>query len=127
MAAKKTAPKKAAAAAPKKAAPKKAAPKKTAATPTTAKATKPAAPKKAAPKKAAIKVNDAQLALLKTVEGKGEGGHFAEKGEGPKLTALATKKLLKAAKKDKATGKAPYVLTAAGKKYLASSAATPTS
>jgi phage gp29-like protein len=116
MAAKKAAPKKAA---PKKAAPKKAAPKKAA----PKKAAPKAGTKKAAPKKTtAVKLNDNQIALLKrVVDAVAAGGYkCADRKEETSIRSLLTKKLVKAGKKDKATGKAPYLPTATGKKKLPS-------
>lgn len=109
---KKAAPKKAA---PKKAAPKKAAPKKA--------AVKKAAPKKAVKKATAIKITEKQRDLLQKVAGAGATGYTAEKAEGRALDGLKVKKLLKSGAKDKATGKAPYLVTKAGEKALAAAAA----
>ncbi len=108
---KKAAPKKAA---PKKAVVKKAAPKKA--------AVKKAAPKKAAKKAPGIKITDKQRDLLKKVATAGAGGYSAEKAEARALEGLKVKKLLKNGAKDKATGKAPFHVTKAGEKALATPA-----
>ncbi len=81
---------------------------------------KAAAPKKAAPKKApAIKVTDKQRELLQKVLAAGESGFTTDqKAEERSLEALKEKKLLKKGAKDKATGKAAYMVTNLGKKTL---------
>lgn len=88
-------------------------------------AAKKATTKKAArPKAAAVKLSSSQHELLKKVHGAGEGGYSADKKiEERSLTALQEKKLIKKGAKDKATGKVPYSISAAGKKHVASQGA----
>lgn len=89
---------------------------------TSAKKAKSATPKKAAQARAApIKLSSLQHELLKKVHEAGETGYSANKKvEERSLTALREKRLVKKGPKDKATGKVPYSLSAAGKRHIKS-------
>jgi hypothetical protein len=79
------------------------------------------AKKAAKPKAAPIKLSSSQHELLKKVHGAGEAGYSADKKvEERSLSALQEKKLVKKGAKDKATGKVPYSVTAAGRKHYES-------
>lgn len=94
---------------------------KTKAAPPAASAAKSGATKAAKPKAAPIKLSTSQHELLKRIHGAGESGYSAEKKiEERSLTALQERKLIKKGAKDKATGKVPYSVSAAGKKHIES-------
>ena len=87
------------------------------------KVSKAAAPKAAAksvkPKVAPIKLTESQNELLKKVHG--STGYSAEKKiEERSLNALLGHKLIKKGAKDKASGKVPHTVSAAGKKHVES-------
>lgn len=80
--------------------------------------TKPTVKGAAAPKKAApVKLNDKQKEILHKIHGAGETGYDAPKAEQRTIEALVTRKLAKKGPRDKATGKAPFLLTKAGQKH----------
>jgi hypothetical protein len=97
---------------------KKAAPKKAAG----AAATKKAAPKKAA----APKLTEPQKAMLEKVAGHTDpaGYHSEKKPDQKVLEALVKHKVAKRGKKHATTKHFHYLVTAAGKKHMASSAAS---